>query len=218
MIMGNFWSITISDIIAIVALIAAVWAAWAATISNKNAKQSLEEARTQFQENMRIQNHAINVSLFDLRMEILISVEAGKFAFNRTRARMLFNDSIADTIDDYDIAKREERRYTSLKEEYAGVIASLRADDTYDKASDLLEKIDCYSIMDPEAPDYSQIQDDLRQYSLTGSWANGAVPFETETINYVDVEEAEHSCYLEAEELRKKITKMMKEFIQTSIL
>ena len=63
---------------------------------------------------MEAQNRAISVSLFELRTEILASVESGKFAFNRTKAQFLFKRSISDKIEEYDTAIRECKRYNKV--------------------------------------------------------------------------------------------------------
>ena len=171
----------------------------------------------QFRKTMTAQKRAINVSLFDLRMEILTSIENGKFAFNRTRARMLFNDSIADSIEKYDEAKREEKRYVGLKNEYLDVVRSRRADDTYEEATDLLRQIEDYSSMDHDNPTYEQIRASLRKCGITGKWMHGANHFEAETVNYIDASEAASNWHSEAEERKKKLTKTVKQFIETSI-
>ena len=171
----------------------------------------------QFRKTMTAQKHATNVSLFDLRMEILTSIENGKFTFNRTRARMLFNDSIADSIERYDKANREEKRYVGLKNEYLDIVRSQRADDTYEEATDLLDQIDKYSNMDPDEPLYEQIRDALRKHTFTGKWIHGADPFEYETVNYVDTEDSERKFCAEANRLKEQLIETVKQFIETSI-
>lgn len=218
--MCTFWSITISDIISILALIAAVWAAWAATTSNKHAKTSLDEARAQSQENMREQLRAINVSLFDFRMEVLTNLECDDYELierNMTRERLLFDDTIGDSMVAYVTAKREGKRCEALKKEYLSLVRSLRTDDTYEEATDLLRQIDDYICMEEEDPLYEQIRDSLRTHAYTGKWMNGANPLEAETVNYVDAEAAASSFFSEAERLRKSLIESTKKYIETSI-
>lgn len=171
----------------------------------------------QFKKTMEAQNRATNVSLFDIRMEILTSVESGKFSFNRTRAQMLFNANISERIKEYDDAMNEYRRYSGLKSEFTELIQSMRADDTYEEASDFLAMLQEYDSADPEDRNYQQLQDSIRQRSYTGKWINGVSPLEPETINYVDVEKQETLFYSKAESLRKDIIAVMKRFIETSI-
>ena len=209
--------ITLSDTISAVAMIAAVVAAIVAIHGNKQSQEATRKAEEQFNKNMQEQKRAINVSLFDLRADILTSIESGKMAFNRTRARMLFNDSIADTIDQYDSARSEEKRFHSLKNEYLDLIRSMRADDTYEEATDLLRQIQDYSCMDPDNPLYEQIRSALRERGYTGKWTHGSVPFEIETVNYVDVNEAEHKFRSMAEHIKEDLMTMVKQFIEASI-
>lgn len=171
----------------------------------------------QFKKTMEAQNRAISVSLFELRTEILASVESGKFAFNRTKAQFLFKRSISDEIKEYDAAISEYRRYKGLKDEFVSLIQSQRADDTYEEATDFLEALQNYDAADPDSPDYQQLQEAIRRNSYTGKWMNGASPFEEESVDYVDVSEKEIAFSSKAEGLRKKIIEEMREFIETSI-
>ena len=63
----------------------------------------------QFKKTMEAQNRAISVSLFELRTEVLASVESGKLDFNRTKAQFLFERSISDKIEEYDTAIRVQK-------------------------------------------------------------------------------------------------------------
>lgn len=171
----------------------------------------------QFKKTMEAQNRAISVSLFELRTEILASVESGKFAFNRTKAQFLFKRSISDKIEEYDTAIRECKRYKNLKDEFVSLIQSQRADDTYEEATNFLEALQNYDAADPDSPYYQQLQEAIRRNSHTRKWMNGASPFEVETVDYVDVSEKEIAFSNKAEGLRKEIIEEMREFIETSI-
>ena len=171
----------------------------------------------QFKKTMEAQNRAISVSLFELRTEILASVESGKFAFNRTKAQFLFKRSISDKIEEYDTAIRECKRYKNLKDEFVSLIQSQRADDTYEEATNFLEALQNYEAADPDSPYYQQLQEAIRRNSYTRKWMNGASPFEVETVDYVDVSEKEIAFSNKAEGLRKEIIEEMREFIETSI-
>ena len=170
-----------------------------------------------FKKTMEAQNRAISVSLFELRTEILTSVESGKFAFNRTKAQFLFKRSISDKIEEYDTAIRECKRYKNLKDEFVRLIQSQRADDTYEEATNFLEALQNYDAADPDSPYYQQLQEAIRRNSYTGKWMNGASPFEEESVDYVDVSEKEIAFSNKAEGLRKEIIEEMREFIETSI-
>lgn len=171
----------------------------------------------QFKKTMEAQNRAISVSLFELRTEILASVESGKLDFNRTKAQFLFERSISDKIKEYDAAISEYRRYKGLKDEFVSLIQSQRADETYEEATDFLEALQNYDAADPDSPDYQQLQEAIRRNSYTGKWMNGASPFEVESVDYVDVSEKEIAFSNKAEGLRKEIIEEMREFIETSI-
>ena len=171
----------------------------------------------QFKKTMEAQNRAISVSLFELRTEILASVESGKFAFNRTKAQFLFKRSISDKIEEYDTAIRECKSYKNLKDEFVSLIQSQRADDTYEEATNFLEALQNYDAADPDSPYYQQLQEAIRRNSYTRKWMNGASPFEVETVDYVDVSEKEIAFSNKAEGLRKEIIEEMREFIETSI-
>lgn len=171
----------------------------------------------QFKKTMEAQSRAINVSLFELRTEILASAESGKLAFNRTKAQFLFDCSISDKIKEYDAAISEYRRYKGLKDEFVSLIQSQRADDTYEEATDFLRAIQDYDSADPDSPNFQQLQEAIRRNSYTGKWMNGASPFEIETVNYVDASENETACYSKAESLRKEIIEEMRKFIEASI-
>ena len=171
----------------------------------------------QFKKTMEAQNRAISVSLFELRTEILASVESGKFAFNRTKAQFLFKRSISDKIEEYDTAIRECKRYKNLKDEFVSLIQSQRADDTYEEATNFLEALQNSDAADPDSPYYQPLQEAIRRNSYTGKWMNGASPFEEESVDYVDVSEKEIAFSNKAEGLRKEIIEEMREFIETSI-
>lgn len=171
----------------------------------------------QFKKTMEAQNRAISVSLFELRTEVLASVESGKLDFNRTKAQFLFERSISDKIKEYDAAISEYRRYKNLKDEFVSLIQSQRADDTYEEATDFLRAIQDYDSADPDSPDFQQLQEAIRRNSYTGKWMNGASPFEVETVDYVDVSEKEIAFSNKVEGLRKEIIEEMREFIETSI-
>lgn len=171
----------------------------------------------QFKKTMEAQNRAISVSLFELRTEILASVESRKFAFNRTKAQFLFKRSISDKIKEYDAAISEYRRYKGLKYEFVSLIKSQRADETYEEATDFLEALQNYDAADPDSPDYQQLQEAIRRNSYTGKWMNGASPFEAESVDYVDVSEKAIAFSNKAEGLRKEIIEEMREFIEISI-
>lgn len=171
----------------------------------------------QFKKTMEAQNRAISVSLFELRTEVLASVESGKLDFNRTKAQFLFERSISDKIEEYDTAIRECKRYKNLKDEFVSSIQSQRADDTYKEATDFLRAIQDDDSADPNSPDFQQLQEDIRRNSYAGKWMNGASPFEIETVNYVDASENETACHSKAESLRKEIIEEMRKFIEMSI-
>lgn len=63
----------------------------------------------QFKKTMDAQNRAISVSLFELRTEVLASVESGKLDFNRTKAQFLFERSISDKIKEYVFLSRRQQ-------------------------------------------------------------------------------------------------------------
>lgn len=171
----------------------------------------------QFKKTMEAQNRAISVSLFELRTEVLASVESGKLDFNRTKAQFLFERSISDKIEEYDTAIRECKRYKDLKDEFVNLIQSQRADDTYEEATDFLREIQDYDSADPDSPNFQQLQEAIRRNSYTKKWMNGASPFEIETVNYVDASENETACHSKAESLRKEIIEEIRKFIETSI-
>lgn len=171
----------------------------------------------QFKKTMEAQNRAISVSLFELRTEVLVSVESGKLDFNRTKAQFLFERSISDKIEEYDTAIREYKRYKNLKDEFLSLILSQRTNDTYKEATNFLRAIQDYDSADPDSPDFQQLQEAIRKNSYTGKWMNGASPFEIETVNYVDASENETACHSKAESLRKEIIEEMRKFIEASI-
>lgn len=171
----------------------------------------------QFKETMEAQNRAICVSLFEQRTEILASIESGEFAFNRTKAQFLFEHDICNKIKEYDAAISEYRRYKALKDEFISFIQSRRTDDTYEEASDFLRAIQDYDSADPDSPDYQQLQEVIRRNSYTGKWVNGSTPFEMEAVNYVDISENIIAFSNKSEDLRKKIIKEMRDFIEKSI-
>lgn len=171
----------------------------------------------QFKKTMEAQNRAINVSLFELRTEVLASVESGKLDFNRTKAQFLFERSINDKIKEYDAAISEHGRYEGLKDEFVNLIQSQRANDTYEEATDLLKAIQDYDVAEPDSPNFQQLQEKVRRNCYTGKWMNGASPFEIETVNYVDASENETACHSKAESLRKEIIEEMSKSIETSI-
>lgn len=171
----------------------------------------------QFTKTMKAQNRATNVSLFDMRMEILACLENGKFTFNRTKAELLFSSNITRKIKEYDSIIREYLRYGKLKREFVDFIKSLRADDTYDEATDFLEMIQEFDSADLDTPQYLQLQEIIRSKSYTAKWLHGVSPLEEETVNYADITEQESRCYNKAETIKKELIAILKQFIEASI-
>lgn len=90
---------------------------------------TLVSTKRQFEKNMKEQEKAINISLFDLRTEILSALRRQDRHFDRARAKLLFNSEINDMIDQLDILYKEKRdlewdekkyhRYDALQMDYS---------------------------------------------------------------------------------------------------
>ena len=203
-----------------IAAFTAVVAAIVAIRGNTQARQAAQTSEEQFQTNMQELNRLINVSLFDLRSEILGEVKPGGFEFDRTRARMLFNAEVSELIKEYDIEYDEASRLRRLKREYLETVRQGLSDDTYEETADFLEYISNYDSMDPQDMSedvFKQVQDSIRRHGLTGKWINGASPDEAEYVDYISVsEEYSRHCRL-SEDICKRLHVEMEQFIEASI-
>lgn len=172
---------------------------------------------SQFKKTMKAQNRSTDVSLFDLRMEILAYVEDKKMNFSRTRAQLLFGNEIYEKIKQYDCTIKECNKICRLRREFVELLQKKRADDTYEKATELLYKINQFDSTDPDSPQYQQLKEYIQKESFTGGWQYSNFPTKFKTLNYVDLKEQEVLFYSKAENLREEIITAMKKFIEKSI-
>lgn len=205
---GGFWTITISDIIALLALVAA---AAAAVFAVKGNKQSQE----QFNKNMQEQNRAINVSLFDMRSEILSSIENQSFSFDKTKASLLFDDQINSLIKQYVDTEKEMKRNSELMQGIKNTVQSKRSDDTYDEMTDLLRAISEYERTSSEGSAHeaarSYINEHPQAIKLPGSRET------TEKYNYAELYDKNKILENKKADIYDKLHASMWQFIETSI-
>lgn len=173
-----------------------------------------------YKKTAKLQRRAINVSLFDMRTEILVEVIHKRFKFERTRAKMLFNDEIDGLIETYDNESAEATRNKFLRQEYVKVIRHELSDDTYDDTADFLRQIQDYECMNPEetsAEVYEQIRESIRSRRLWGKWHHGVSPTEYEYVDYITADDEYNRHFAKAETIRQKLQEQMKLFIESSI-
>ena len=171
----------------------------------------------QFSKTMKAQEKAINISLLDLRMEILECVEDGRFDFKRTRAQVLFNDDITKKIGEYDSNISEYKRCQGLRDEFLDVVKKGISDDTYEEITEFLEDIQKYDTISPDDAQYLELRRYLQENSYTGKWMYGKSFESYETINYVDVSEQEMLFHDKVGEIKNEIAVAMKTYIKNSI-
>lgn len=203
-----------------IAALFAVIAAALAVHGNRQAREASKASEEQFEKNMHELNRSINVSLFDMRSEMLIEVKYGSFIFDRTRAKMLFSDEIDELIEKYDKESAEATRNKLLKEEYLDVVRKGLSDDTYDETIDFLRQIQDYEVMNPdEAPgeSYEQMRESIRSRRLYGKWHHGVSPLESEYVDYISTDDEYNRHTAESESIRQQLQEKMKQFIESSI-
>ncbi len=167
-----------------------------------------------------LQRRAIDVSLFDLRTEILTEVIHKRFQFERTRAKMLFNDEINDLIKKFDKESAEATRNKRLKEEYIAVVRKRLSDNTFDETVDFLQQIDEYESINPDKTqddDYERMRESIRNRRLFGKWHYGASPEKMEYVDYISADDEYSRHYQEKEFICEELQEKMRQFIETSI-
>ena len=203
-----------------IAALFAVIAAALAVHGNRQAREASKASEEQFEKNMHELNRSINVSLFDMRSEMLIEVKYGSFIFDRTRAKMLFSDEIDELIEKYDKESAEATRNKHLRQEYVDVVRQRLSDDTYDETADFLRQIQDYEVMNPEevsAEAYEQMRESIRSRRLYGKWHHGASPLEYEYADYISADDEYNRHFTEADSIRQQLQEKMEQFIETSI-
>ena len=173
-----------------------------------------------YKKTAKLQRRAIDVSLFDMRTEILVEVIHKRFKFERTRAKMLFNDEIDGLIEKYDKEFAEATRNKLLRQEYVDVVRQGLSDDTYDETADFLRQIQDYEVLNPEEVSdeaYEQMRESIRSRRLYGKWHHGASPVEYEDADYISADDEYNRHFAESETTRQRLQEKMKLFIKTSI-
>ena len=203
-----------------IAALFAVIAAGLAVCGNRQARETSKASEEQFEKNMHELNRSINVSLFDMRTEILAEVIHKRFKFDRVRAKMLFSYEINNLIEKHDKESAEATRNKLLKEEYLDVVRKGLSDDTYDETIDFLRQIQDYECMSPEetsADVYEQIRESIRSRKLWGKWHHGVSPMEYEYADYISADDEYNRHFAEAESIRQELQEKMEQFIESSI-
>ena len=173
-----------------------------------------------YKKTAKLQRRAIDVSLFDMRTEILVEVIHKRFKFDRTRAKMLFSDEIDGLIEKYDKESAEATRNKLLRQEYVDVVRQGLSNDTYDETVDFLRQIQDYEVMNPdEVSDeaYEQMRESIRSRGMAGKWHHGVSPLESEYVDYINTDDEYNRHTAESESIRQQLQEKMKQFIESSI-
>lgn len=173
-----------------------------------------------YKKTAKLQRRAIDVSLFDMRTEILEEVIHKRFKFDRTRAKMLFSDEIDGLIKKYDKESAEATRNKLLRQEYVDVVRQGLSNDTYDETVDFLRQIQDYECMSPDETSeeiYEQARESIRSRKLWGKWHHGVSPMEYECADYISADDEYNRHTAESESIRQELQEKMKQFIESSI-
>ena len=173
-----------------------------------------------YKKTAKLQRRAIDVSLFDMRTEILVEVIHKRFKFDRTRAKMLFSDEIDGLIEKYDKESAEATRNKLLRQEYVDVVRQGLSNDTYDETVDFLRQIQDYECMSPDETSeeiYEQTRESIRSRRLYGKWHHGVSPLESEYVDYISTDDEYNRHTAESESIRQQLQEKMKQFIESSI-
>ena len=175
-----------------------------------------------YRKSAKLQKRSIDVSLFDMRTEILTEIIHKNFGFEKTRAKMLFNDEIAGLIDKYDKESAESTRNKLLRQEYLDVVRQRLFDDQYeyDVIDDFLKQIQDYEAMKYKEVSeelYKQMRKSIRSRRLCRKWRYGASPEVAEYVDYISVDDENTRHDTELESIQKELQEKMKQFIETSI-
>lgn len=178
---------------------------------------TLFSTKKQFDKNMREQERAINVSLFDLRTEILTAVQNDNFSFNRTRADLLFDTEISNMIFELDYLRDKANTLERKLENYhrgTVLIEEYGEEKTERFLSDLAE----YESTNPDDPRYDELERKIVKVR----------PIEHNKINEEEYEEVEWPSFVEIRDtldetddkiynLTIEIADKMEKFIEDSI-
>ena len=175
-----------------------------------------------YRKSAKLQKRSIDVSLFDMRTEILTEIIHKNFGFEKTRAKMLFNDEIAGLIDKYDKESAESTRNKLLRQEYLDVVRQRLFDDQYeyDVIDDFLKQIQDYEAMKYKEVSeelYKQMRKSIRSRRLCRKWRYGASPEVAEYVDYISVDDEYTHHDTESESIQQELQEKMKQFIETSI-
>ena len=175
-----------------------------------------------YRKSAKLQKRSIDVSLFDMRTEILTEIIQKHFGFEKTRAKMLFNEEIAGLIDKYDKESAEATRNKLLRQEYLSVVRQRLFDDQYeyDVIDDFLKQIQDYEAMKYQEVSeelYKQMRKSIRSRRISRKWRYGASPEVAEYVDYISVDDEYTHHDTESESIQQELQEKMKQFIETSI-
>lgn len=178
---------------------------------------TLISTKRQFKENMKKQEKAINISLFDLRTEILENAQSRKMSFSKTRAAFLFDDRICELIEQYDNLCSERFHYEKLERDYH-LINRLEESFGGEVAREFLDMLYKYERMDPNDPAFEITKNMIDQKRIVSFEPSGENTYKAKNEpSFIEVQRHLSELSDGITESRNRLIEEMKDFIQKSI-
>lgn len=203
---------TVGDIVSIVATVFTLIAIGVATHGNCQSKD-------QFKKNMKKQEQAINLSLFDARNEILEKVKGTDFSFSMDRVSFLFDKKTVRLITVYN--EISEDIGIKIRLQLAYQIQVKNAANYSDKNSeerDYGEYFNKYlriplklSVSDDK---YQEMRERIRARKI---YIDGLPQIPAGNYSYIDLEDELSRLYTEQKSTKEQIIKSMKTQIEQSV-
>lgn len=178
---------------------------------------TLFSTRKQFKRNMREQERAINVSLFDLRTEILTAVQHNKLSFNRTRADLLFDVEISNMIFEADCLQQKSRDLGRKLDGYHDRIVLIK-EYTQKEVEQFLNNLAEYESMSPDDPRYEDLERQIVKIRpVERKWMGEDRYEEVEWPSFVEIRDTLNETDDKIYNLTIEIADKMEKFIEDSI-
>lgn len=198
--------------------IAALFAVIAAVIAVRGNHQSQE----QFKHNMQVQERAINLSLFDARIEILEKIKECDFSFSRERVYFLFEEDISKLIRQYDECIQQRHFYNIIRDEFIKHIDDGPCMDDWtggDKICTYRAYLGKYAALVPGANCtqslYEQMQNNIDQHPLR--FKVNRLGLEEREYSLIELDRKIEELSREEKRIRENLPNKIREYIERSI-
>ena len=171
----------------------------------------------QFNKNMSEQEKAINVSLFDLRMQLLSSLTIEHFSVDHLRAELLFNSGIVSKINEVESYIDQKNHFLSLEQAYRNYDNLINSFGETG-AESFIKDLDEYNTSDPYSEEYQEVKRRIAEKRLIDLRLVDEDKYEELSYpSYIEIEEEIDRIHCQYKKSYYDLQRMMRSFIETSI-